>query len=569
MFGEASKMKKNMWKKGLVFAIICLFIGVSVAPVISGANFKSNSYDKQAGTDNSERSENNEEVVVTVQSDGENTELTYNIGEFNFEQILIDNTEYSRVTIGSESNSMERGCPDLPNICRSIIIPDDAKMDVQVIGSNYQEYEDFLIAPSKGILPRTIDPEDVPYVFGDVYNEDKWYPEDIAELCVPYILRDFRGQVVKVNPFQYNPISKKLRVYTDITVEVFSVGPGEINVLHRLSPLTSIDRYFKSIYENHFLNFNTVRYTPVEEQGNMLVICNDSFYSAMEPFVYWKNMKGIPTEMVNLSDIGSGTADDIDSYIESYYNTNGLTFVLLIGDIDEMPSLYDGSHASDPSYSYISADNYQDLFVGRFSAQNIADLETQVNRSIEYEKYPQADTDWYHKGTGVASNEGTGDDGEYDWEHMRNIRDDLLNFTYTEVDEFYDGSHGGADADGNPSSNMVGAAIDDGRSIVNYVGHGSPTGWSTSGFSNSDINDLVNDNTLPYVVCVACNNGEFEHYDTCFAEAWMRATNSGEPTGAIAVFASTQSQSWSPPMDAQDEIVDLLVNGSYNSIGGL
>ena len=83
-------IKKVLWKKGLVLAIVLFFIGVNVAPVISGASFKikSNSYDKQAGTDNPERSENNEDVVITVQSDGENTELTYNIGEFNFKQVL-------------------------------------------------------------------------------------------------------------------------------------------------------------------------------------------------------------------------------------------------------------------------------------------------------------------------------------------------------------------------------------------------------------------------------------------------------------------------------------------------
>jgi hypothetical protein len=142
---------------------------------------------------------------------------------------------------------------------------------------------------------------------------------------------------------------------------------------------------------------------------------------------------------------------------------------------------------------------------------------------------------------------------------MRYIRTDLLGYTYTLVDEFYDGSQGGEDDPGNPTSSMVQAAVDDGRSIINYCGHGGPTSWSTSGFSNTNINNLVNDNQLPYVVCVACNNGEFEHYTTCFAEAWMRATNNGEPTGAIGVYASTQSQSWNPPMDAQDEIVDILV----------
>jgi hypothetical protein len=74
---------------------------------------------------------------------------------------------------------------------------------------------------------------------------------------------------------------------------------------------------------------------------------------------------------------------------------------------------------------------------------------------------------------------------------------------------------------------------------------------------------------LPFISSVACNTGEFDNYDACFAETWLRATHNGEPTGAIAMFASSVSQSWAPPMDAQDEMVDLLVNDQKTTYGGL
>ena len=51
---------------------------------------------------------------------------------------------------------------------------------------------------------------------------------------------------------------------------------------------------------------------------------------------------------------------------------------------------------------------------GRFSATTSAQVATQVLRTIEYERDPQPAADWYHKGMGIASNQGTGDDGEYD-----------------------------------------------------------------------------------------------------------------------------------------------------------
>ncbi len=68
----------------------------------------------------------------------------------------------------------------------------------------------------------------------------------------------------------------------------------------------------------------------------MLVITYDAFYTTMVPFVQWKNLKGIPTEMVNVSTIGNANA--IKTFISDYYNTKGLTFVLLVGDAAQVPS---------------------------------------------------------------------------------------------------------------------------------------------------------------------------------------------------------------------------------------
>ncbi|MBC8313579.1 MAG: T9SS type A sorting domain-containing protein, partial [Candidatus Cloacimonetes bacterium] len=65
---------------------------------------------------------------------------------------------------------------------------------------------------------------------------------------------------------------------------------------------------------------------------------------------------------------------------------------------------------------------------------------------------------------------------------------------------------------------------------------------------------------------------------TCFTEAWLRATNNGNPTGAIAHYGSSINQSWSEPMRGQDHAIDLLVGWDYsnnseleqkNSIGGI
>ena len=89
--------------------------------------------------------------------------------------------------------------------------------------------------------------------------------------------------------------------------------------------------------------------------------------------------------------------------------------------------------------------------------ENHEQFKAKNTTSYRYEMYPDLSQSWYEKGVGIASNEGAGigDDGEPDWQHIRNIRTDLLGFTYTLVDELYDGSHGGEDAVGNPTSTDV------------------------------------------------------------------------------------------------------------------
>ncbi|MCK4511113.1 hypothetical protein KAW64_05200, partial [bacterium] len=435
---------------------------------------------------------------------------------------------------------------------------------VRVISSHYIDYPNVPAAPSKGHITRDIDPATVAYSFDSFYGSTEWYPSELAYAREPYIMRDVRGMVVVVNSFQYNPATRTLRVYDRVVVEVAAVGRGKANVL-TARPAT-LNAEFLNIYKRHFLNFDSSdigRYPPVADGGNMLVICYDdpTFLTAVQPLVDWKNQMGVPCELVTTTDAG-GSAAGIDAYIEQYYNDNGLTYVLLVGDAVQVPSPT-VSDLSDPSYSLISADNYPDLFVGRFSAESSSHVETQVLRTVEYEKRPQTGADWYHKGMGVASNQGPGDDNEYDDEHEDNIRLDLLAFTYTEVDQIYD-PYG--------TATMVTNALNEGRSIINYTGHGSTTSWGSTGFSNTHINALTNDNMLAFGVSVACENGDFDG-GTCFGEAWLRATNGAEPTGAIGFYASTIGQSWDPPMDAQDEIVDLLVGTSAEGVrrtyGGL
>ena len=53
---------------------------------------------------------------------------------------------------------MELGYPDLPKVSSSIIIPDDKKMSFNIIRSEFTDYENINVVPSKGNLSNLLTP---------------------------------------------------------------------------------------------------------------------------------------------------------------------------------------------------------------------------------------------------------------------------------------------------------------------------------------------------------------------------------------------------------------------------
>ena len=499
--------------------------------------------------------------IDLISSDIENSKIKFELSGFSLDPVMVNQEQYYKVKFPQSASIMELGYPDLPKVSSSIIIPDDKKMSINIIRSEFTDYENINVVPSKGNLSRSVDPNQIPFSFNESYNQSIFYPEDIVQLNEPYILRDFRGQVVEFHPIQYNPKSKTLRVFHSIEVEIVSMNENNvINPFERQRQIEKIDKEYKSIYNNHFLNFENEnsRFDYLVDQGNMLIISDAIFMNTMQPLVDWKNKKGIPTEIVNVNTIGTN-ASSISSYVSNYYNSNGLTFLLLVGDIAQIPSTIVSGSASDVSYGCINGnDFYPEVIVGRFSGSSPNQIATQVERAVEYERNPQLNVEWYDNALSVASNQGPGFNGwsddvfnDYLWNSI------LSDFTYDSFQSVYDGS-GGNDSQGI-------SAINGGVSLINYTGHGSMTSWGNGASLNtSQINQLTNNNQLPFVITVGCNVGEFNSTDACYAETWQRATNSGEPTGGIAHFGSTISQSWEPPMHGQ-YAMNLILTESYNN----
>ncbi len=520
--------------------------------------------------------------VQIIEENNSGITLKLNVNSYSLSEVQTPNG--TEVVVGSSEgiNDMGKGMPDVPYFATSVRIPAKGKAIAEIVDANYITVENISIAPSKGAIKRNIDPSTVPYEYGKCYNADAFVPDVNATNSEAFCIRDVRGTTVRFFPFQYNPVQKQLKVYTEITVKVkFTQQPSENELT---TSYEKIDE-FENICRRLFINYGSkTRYTQLQDghPGRMLIICKDTYQSAMPEFVNWKREKGIETEMVLLSAIGT-TAANVQTYITNYFNNHSdLAYILLVGDGGDVPSnISNGSgwmaetQTSDNQYAYlVGNDHYADVFIGRFSGQSVANIENMVRKVILYEKELTTSATWLSNAYGSASNEGGGNSGghnqghgvESDMTHMGYIQTDLENYGYT-VTRVNQASSGYTS-----DVALTSSTFNNGVGLGCYIGHGEVTEWASTGYTNSHVNALTNENKLPFIISVACVNGDFNG-NTCFAEAWLRASKNGNPTGALAFLGSTINQDWNPPMTAQDEMVDIIVeslNGNIKrTIGGI
>ena len=509
-------------------------------------------------------------MKTTLISSTENeTVIEVNIGGYYTQTVKTPNGKAVVVSVNGMSNVYEVGAPQLPFGSVPVIIGDRAEMKVSVLKSQYVDIENVEVAPSKGDFSRQINPDDVPYTYGEMYQQDAFWPASQVGFDAPYILRDFRGQNILVNPFAYNPVTKTLRVYTNMTIAMTKVSDnGENQLTSRKSNTVKTSPEFKASYDRRFINFGATetKYNFLEDYGEMLIICADQFMAEMQPLVDWKNQSGRPTTMVSVATAGGNNATSIKNYITNIYNdpNHNLAYVLLVGDYNHItPHPFTYENATEYSDIWfgqvVGTDNYPEVFVGRFSAQNAAQVTTQVNKVLYYERDLQGGITWGDKGLGIGHmTDGStvpGHNYETDAQHIGFITDTLLHYTYTQVTEHHGGSGGDA------TQANISSTINQGVSVINYCNHGDVTLWGIASYSNSNVNALTNDYKLPVVWSVACLNGKFNYSSgDCFAEAWLHATNNstGAPTGAVGGMFSWISQPWRPPQYGQDEMVDIL-----------
>ena len=92
--------------------------------------------------------------VSLIESSNENSIVSLELSGFSLNSVIVNDSEYFSIKFPLSASIMEEGYPDLPKYSSSIIVPDNKSMSVEILSSNFIDYENINIIPSKGNLSR-------------------------------------------------------------------------------------------------------------------------------------------------------------------------------------------------------------------------------------------------------------------------------------------------------------------------------------------------------------------------------------------------------------------------------
>jgi len=373
-----------------------------------------------------------------------------------------------------------------------------------------------------------------PFTYNAVYySQDSFQPASLASVSVVGEVRGHTAVLLEVSPVQYNPTTGALRLLSSCVLQVTLSG-GDMGLTKE-----TIQRYdsnsFAMLEQTMFSNYGTLEAgTHLRSGEGYLIIVDDTLYDTIQPFATWKGQLGFDVTVTKTSEIPGGvTKEKIKTYIKNAYEnwSNPPVFLLLVGDTGQIPTWTGQITGTCTDLYYVTltaGDYFADIFVGRFPAATVAQLNAMVDKTLYYETGNFPNETWIKKAAFLASNdnyqisEGT---------HNYVIDTYLTPANYT-CDKLY--SHEGA------TTQQVKDVLNDGRSLCIYSGHGSETSWADGPpFSESDVNSLTNDGIYPFVCSHACLTCQFT-VSECFGETWLR----GDHKGGLAFWGASDYSYW-------------------------
>ncbi len=467
-------------------------------------------------------------------------ELTFNSGEFEFEIVKTEFGLFASIVLPGAGFNYHEGKAKLPTIRRFVEIPYEANPVITITKMSWDYTSLEKLNLPIYIVPCQSSSEKIPkeqqeFLFDeDFYLLDSFFPEDIVKIDEIGYIRARRLALIEISPVQYNPSTGELKLMNFCEIKIDFQNSNMIETREK------IERYYsptyEKLFEHIFINYKSFEKELLNrKQECYLIIIDDAFYDEIQPLANFKEYLDFDVKITKTSEIpGGSNKESITNYIEdAYYNWNNPpVFILLVGDTQQIPTFTGSASPTATDLYYVAIDGndyFPDINIGRFPASEEIHVETMVEKTLYYEIGNFTSNDWIKKASFMAST-------EYHWisEETHNfVIDNYLNPSNYSCDKLYSYRYGATTQD-------IHDAVNDGRSLVVFSGHGIASGWTDGPpFDRSDVKDLMNENMYPFVCSHACYTNSFDQIE-CFGETWLRE----EDKAAFAFWGSSAKTYW-------------------------
>ncbi len=501
--------------------------------------------------------------TLTVHSaDARQIDLVAGLPGCETESLTVAGQAYTRLFGAGYGYSTDLGLPNVPVMRQRVEIPFGANVTLEILSADYVDapLADLGLSPIYPTQPQVVKAPNAqaPFTFDAAfYANGALYPATPVTLGDVYVVRGHRIQTLNIAPVAYDPGAGTLRLYKSLSLRLHLSGSNA--ALTRAKAERYASAAFDATLSREVLNYNQGRPLPATKlNGGYLIITADAYEAAMQPFVALKQSQGFNVTMTPLSNIANGgTTAGIKAYIQNAYDAwpTPPSYILLVGDTNTVPGWtgQDATEITDLYYATMdgASDWHPDIGRGRFPVRSAAQTTAMVDKYLAYAGVSEEDwLDW-------ASFIGTCDSGNYQTaEGTHNYVIDA----YTEPegytgtfpnnpqpggDKLYCITHDAEHAD-------VVAAVNEGRVMVIYSGHGGHDGWEI-GHDQSDVRAITSYGVFPFVASHACVTNDFEETEV-FGETWVLQQNKG----ALVYWGSADNSLWGPDDTLERAMFDAL-----------
>jgi len=488
-----------------------------------------------------------EETHLTLVAwEGDVLQYDIAVGELQAMDVMTKRGEFTRLMIPGFHASQDEGAPELPMMNRLVEIPFGAAARIEILADESRTIDlaefgiEHPLFPMQPSLSKSDDPANAPFVYDEGAYAADLVSRDLVQIVPLGRLRSVDLGRLEVSPVEYLPATNQIRVHERIELRVVFEG------VDHAAELELKARTHSPFFEGLFHQIDGYR-TPhtdhpdlVRDVVTMVVITPSAYLPYLQEYLDWKTQRGFNmiVGVLGTPEVGS-TTTSIRTYIHGLYNNPpaGMqppSFVLFVGDVEQVPTFMEGSttDATDRPYCCIDADVVPEMYYGRFPASTTTQLQNMIAKTLMYDQFTMPNPAYLAEVVMIAGVDGTygplhaNGQINYGTSNYFNAAHGILSHTH-----LYPQS-GSDDA-------LIVQEVSNGCAYVNYTAHGSTTSWSDPSFTQADVRGLQNNGEYCLAVGNCCLTSSYEIAE-CFAETWLREANKG----AIGYIGGSNSTYW-------------------------